>query len=319
MKRHQQLLAALLLVQLVLVAIVFWPRAAATGGGERAFPDLKADDIVSLRITDDTGQSVFLRRVGDGWVLPDAGDYPANSETITPLLEKIVELSSDRLVTRTEASHQRLQVTDDAFVRRLTLELTDGTFQILYLGSAPQYTTTHFRVAGQDATYLTSALKTWELNTRLASWVNAGYLSLPVDSLTEVTLENANGRFVFAPVFVTGEGATTAQEWTLAGLAAGETANSAKIRSTISQAASVVVTVPLGKTESPSYGLETPNAVVTLKTADQTVTLTIGARTADGNYVVKGTHSPYLIAVSSYTIESLIGATRADFITAPAP
>lgn len=319
MKRHQQILAALLLVQLALIAVVFWPRSAATGGGEQAFSDLAVDDIVSLRIMDDTGQSVYLRRTGEDWVLPDAGDYPGNSGTISPLLEKLVGLTSDRLVTRTEASHQRLQVAKDNFVRQVTLELVDGSFQILYLGSAPQYTTTHFRVEGQDETYLTSALTTWELNTRLASWVEASYSSLPVDSLTEVTLENANGTFVFVPVPVAAEGGTTTQEWTLQGLNTGETANAVKIRTTVNQAASVVVTNPLGKTELPDYGLESPNAVIVLKTADQTVTLTVGAQTASGNYVLKGSDSPYFIEVSAYSIESLVGGTRADFITAPAP
>ncbi|MBN1921561.1 MAG: DUF4340 domain-containing protein [Anaerolineae bacterium] len=319
MKRHQQILAALLLVQLALIAVVFWPRAAATGGGEQAFPELTVDDIVSLRIVDESGQSVYLRRTGEGWVLPDAGDYPGNSSMITPLLEKLVGLTSDRLVTRTEASHQRLQVAQDNFIRQLTLELADGSFQILYLGSAPQYTTTHFRVEGQNETYLTSALNTWELNALPASWVEASYSSIPVDSLTEVILENKNGTFTFVPLPVAAEGGTTTQEWTLQGLNTGETANATKIRSTVNQAASVVVTNPLGKTESPDYGLASPNAVITLKTADQTVTLTVGAQTVSGNYVLKGSHSPHFIEVSAYSIESLVGGTRADFITAPAP
>lgn len=321
MRRYQQILAVLLLVQLVLIVIVFWPRTAATGSGEPAFPDLKVEDIVSLRLTDDSGQSVYLRRSDDraGWVLPDAGNYLANGDTIEPLLEKIVGLTSDRLVTRTEASHQRLQVGEDTFVRRLTLELADGSFQILYLGSAPQYTTTHFRVEGNDETYLTSALNTWELNVRPASWIDAGYLSVPLDSLVEVTLQNPNGTFAFVPFSVTSADGTTSQEWTLADLSNAETANTAKIRTTVNQAASVTVTEPLGDTEAPSYGLAVPGAVVTLVTADDTITLTIGAETANGNLVVKGSHSPYFVAVSIYAIESLLNATRADFITPPAP
>jgi len=319
MKRHQQILAGVLVLQLALIAVVFWPRSAATGSGEHAFSDLQVEDIVSLRITDESGQSVYLHRADEGWVLPDMGDYPVSSNAITPLLEKLVGLTSDRLVTRTEASHQRLQVAQDNFVRQLTLELADGSFQILYLGSAPQYTTTHFRVEGQNETYLTSALTTWELNTRPVSWVEASYSSVPVDSLTEVTLENANGVFIFVPLPATVAGDTTTREWTLQGLNTGETANAVKIRTTINQAASVVVTTPLGKTDSPDYGLDSPTAVITLKTADQTVTLTIGAQTASGNYVLKSSNSPYFIEASSYSVESLVGGTRADFITAPAP
>ena len=318
MKRHQQILAGVLLVQLVLIAVVFWPRTVASGSGERAFPDLKTEDVVALRIADSDGNSVYLRRSGDGWVLPDAEDYPANASTITSLLDKVVGLTSDRLVTRTEASHQRLQVGKDNFVRRLTLELADGSAQILYLGTTPQYTTTHFRVEGQDETYLTSALTSWEVSALPASWIQVGYLSVPVDSLLQVTLENAQGSLTFLPVeAAAGEEGTAAREWTLADLNAGETADSAAIRSVISQAASVAVNKPLGKTELPAYGMASPNAVVTLKTADQVITLTIGAQTASGNYVVKGSNSEYFVETTAYTIERLVTSARADFITQP--
>lgn len=320
MKRHQQILAGLLVVQLALIAVVFWPRPAATGGGERAFPELQAENIVALRITDSEGASVYLRRSGDGWVLPDADDYPAQSQTVTPVLEKIAGLKSDRLVTRTEASHQRLQVASDSFVRRLTLELADGSFQILYLGSAPQHTTTHFRVEGRNETYLTSDLTTWELNARPASWINTGYLSVPVDTLTEVTLENAQGRFTFVPLPVTGAAGTTTTDWTLVGLTAAETANASAIRNIVSRAASVVMQQPLGKTEAPGYGLQSPKAVVTLKTPTETITLTIGAQNAtDGSYVVKGSHSPYFVTVGEFVVQELVSGARANFITAPEP
>lgn len=317
MKRHQQILAGLVVVQLVLIAVVFWPRPATSGSGERAFPNLKAEDIVALRITDNQGASVYLRRGADGWVLPDAGDYPAQSQTIAPLLEKIVGLRSDRLVTRTEASHQRLQVASNSFVRRVTLELADGSFHILYLGSAPQHTTTHFRVEGRNETYLTSELTTWELSTRVASWINASYLSVPLDTLTEVTLENAQGRFTFVPV--SGSAETTAREWTLVGLAEGETANATAIRTLVSRAASVVVQQPLGKEARPAYGLEQPRAVVTLKTDTETITLTVGAEHGTDGYVVKSSQSPYIVVASKFSMQDLVSQGRENFIVVPEP
>jgi len=249
--------------------------------------------------------------------LPDAEDYPANASTITSLLDKVVGLTSDRLVTRTEASHQRLQVGKDNFVRRLTLELADGSAQILYLGTTPQYTTTHFRVEGQDETYLTSALTSWEVSALPASWIQVGYLSVPVDSLLQVTLENAQGSLTFLPATAVAGEDTAAREWTLADLNAGETADFAATRTLISQAASVAVNKPLGKTELPAYGMASPNAVVTLKTADQVITLTIGAKTASGNYVVKSSNSEYFVETTAYTIEKLVTSARADFIAQP--
>ncbi|HRT32192.1 MAG TPA: hypothetical protein P5211_07285, partial [Anaerolineae bacterium] len=66
-----------------------------------------------------------------------------------------------------------------------------------------------------------------------------------------------------------------------------------------------------------AYGMASPNAVVTLKTADQVITLTIGAKTASGNYVVKSSNSEYFVETTAYTIEKLVTSARADFIAQP--
>ena len=123
MKRHNRILASILILQIILSVVVFWPRPVATGASEPLFPGLEADDIVALTIADGEGKSITLARLpspevgrgagGEGrgdWVLPDADDYPAQADKITPLLDKIVGLTTARLVTRTDASHKRLQV-----------------------------------------------------------------------------------------------------------------------------------------------------------------------------------------------------------------
>ena len=52
------------------------------------------------------------------------------------------------LVAQTDASHKQLQVSKTDFLRRIIIK-TDGKGDyILYLGSAPRYTATNFRVEG---------------------------------------------------------------------------------------------------------------------------------------------------------------------------
>ena len=173
MKRHQQILAGVLILQIILGVITFWPRSAATGSSKPVFAELKAEDITALTITDDQGVSITMRKSGDGWVLPNAGDYPVQASKITPILEKLTKLNTASLVTRTEASYKQLKVSNDDFVRRIDFETADGKTYMLYLGSAPRYTATHFRVVGQTETYLTTELSTWQLYTAPASWVTS--------------------------------------------------------------------------------------------------------------------------------------------------
>jgi hypothetical protein len=309
MKRHNQILAGVLVIQIILGVVVFWPRSAATGASEPLFPDLEAGDIAVLTIADADGNSIQLKRVSGDWVLPDADDYPAQADKITPLLDKIVGLTTGRLVTRTDASHKRLQVAPDDFVHRIDFETADGTKRTLYLGSSPRYGATHFRVDGQSETYLTNELSTWETKANAASWVDTGYLSVPRDDITKMTLENANGTFTF-----TKDG----EVWTMDGLAADETLDENKVTALVQQAASVNMVRPLGKEEQAAYGTDQPNAVVTLETSDKTITLRVGAKDPDANsYVVISSESPYYVRVSGYSLNNLVENTRDDFLQAP--
>ncbi|TEU17985.1 MAG: DUF4340 domain-containing protein [Anaerolineales bacterium] len=310
MKRHNQILAGILVIQIILGIVVFWPKSAATGASEPLFPDMEVGDIVDLAIADADDNSVQLKKVSGDWVLPDADDYPAQADKITPLLDKMVGLTTGRLVTRTDASHKRLQVAPDDFMRRIDFETADGTKHTFYLGSSPRYGTTHFRVDGQSETYLTSELSTWETKADAASWVDTAYLSVSQDDVTKMTLENTNGTFTFTK---DDEGT-----WTMDGLAADETLDENKVTSLIQRAASVNMTSPLGKEKKATYGMDEPNAVVTLETGDKTITLRVGAKEPDANrYVVISSESPYYVRVSEYSVKDLVEKTRDDFLQVP--
>jgi hypothetical protein len=310
MKRHHQILAGILAIQTVLSIIVFWPRSAATGEGTPVFADLKTDDILALSITDGEGSSIALRQVDESWVLPDADDYPADADKITQLLDKIVSITTGRLVTRTAASHKRLQVSPDDFARRLEFQTVDGAKHTLYLGSSPRYGATHFRVDGQDETYLTDAISIYEAEADAGPWIDPAYVSIPDADITRVTLKNANGSFTF----------TKDEEgnWTMAGLAPSETLNETEVTNTIRKAAALNILTPLGKEELSEYGVDEPTAEVTLDTADTTIIVRIGAQDSEDNsYVIISSESEYYVRVSELSVKDLIETTREDFLEGP--
>jgi YD repeat-containing protein len=310
MKRHNQILAGILVIQVILSAIVFWPKPATTAAGDPLFPDLVADDIVALTITDADDNSIELRRVTGNWVLPDADDYPAREGTISSFLEKVADLTTARLVTRTDASHRRLQVTADGFERRIEVETMGGDRHTIYLGSSPRYGSTHFRADGLSETYLTSELSVWDSNADAGSWIDTIYLDMPQDTITKATVENSSGTLIFTK---DAEGV-----WTMEGLAADETLNETAVTGLVQSAASVSMIRPLGKEGLPAYGMEEPNAVVTLDTADETIILRVGAKDPDDNsYVVASSESPYYVRVSEFTVRDLVEKGRDDFIQVP--
>jgi hypothetical protein len=310
MNKLNRILAGLLVLQLVVAAVVLWPRPAASGESASLLPGVEAGDVVGLTISDADGQAVTLARKDGSWVLPEAGDYPAEEERITTLLTKIEGLKADRVVTQTSASHKRLGVAEDDFERRIDLQMADGSRQRLYVGNSPTWQAAHVRADGQDEVYLTSELAAQDAGADAAAWVDTLYLSVPREQIVHMTLVNAQGTLE-----LTREGDT----WSLAGLAPGETLDENKVSTLLTRVSSVTLEEPLGKDDLPAYGLDEPLATVTVETDDgQRYVLRIGAQDPEDNsYVLASSRSEYYVMVREYVAQNLVEYGRQDLLAPP--
>lgn len=318
MSKLQRILVVALIVQIALIAFVFWPRPAASSAAQPLLGALKASDITGLTITDDQGVSTRLVKQGDGWNAPDAADYPADAAKITPVLDKLVAIKTGQPVATTAASHAQLQVADNKFLRKLDLAQADGSRITLYLGSAAGGgQSVHARLGGQNEVFVTSGLAAWETNADLLSWINPVYLSVNAADVTGLTLKNTNGQFALTK--------DPQGQWQLAGLSSGETLDANKAAGLANAATSIRLTKPLGKAADPAWGLAQPSAVVTLqmKSGDQVkpITLTIGGLDPnDKSYVVKSSESDYFVRVSDFSVQELVSQDKAAFLAAtPTP
>lgn len=308
-KRHNQVLAGLFVAQLVLLVVVFWPRPASTGAGVPLLPGFQSANVVGLALADNSGNSVELRKVNGAWVVPAAGDYPALASPVDALLVKVAGLTDRRLVARTAASQKQLQVAGDDFIRKVDIEMADGTRYRLYIGSSPGYGTAHVRLDGHNETYL-SDLTTGSVEVQLSSWVDTAYLNVASDSVTEVHVSNAQGTLDFTRV--------TTGTWSLAGLAAGETLDQTRVQALLRQVTAVRMLRPLGQENLPEYGMDKPSVVVTLRTAEKEITLTVGAQDAkDSSYVVRSSESPYYVRVAGSSLSDVVGKGRAGYLVPP--
>jgi hypothetical protein len=312
--RLHQLLLGLLVVQLILAVVIFIPKGAPAGVAAPLLEGIKAEDVTTLAIRDDQGNSVKLAKHSNAWVLADADDYPADAAKITPVLDKLLAAKTGRLVTQTEGSHARLQVADTTFVRRVEIGAASGTSRVLFLGTGGGGSSSHVRLSGRNEVYLVGDLATWEINADAAAWIDTSYLDVAQADVTGLALSNANGQVSLLR--------DAAGAWTLQDLAAGETVNANNITSLLGQVSTLRMTRPLGKTDQPAYGLTKPNAVLTLKAKkdgqDKVYTLTVGARDAtDNSYVVKSSESPYYVRVAEYSVKDLVEKRRDGFLQLP--
>ena len=317
MNKQNRILVAILAVQIVILVIVFWPETSAARG-QRLFGELQADQAVKLTISDAEGQQIQMAKGADGWVLPGADDFPVEEEKVRALLAKIVDLRADRLVTRTRDSHKRLQVAGDDFQRLIEFELQDGPRHKLYLGSSPRYQVLHVRADDQDQVYLALGLTVADAGAGIAAWVDTNYFSVSADQIKKLTLENRNGRFQFEK--------DEAGTWTMINLPPGETLLENNVASLATRVSSLRMVRPLGREEEPSYGLDDPNAVVTVEARDEegnerTYIVRVGAaldEEAGQGYVVKSATAPYYVLMAEYTVRDLMERTLQDFLEVPA-
>jgi hypothetical protein len=280
---------------------------------------LEVEQITRLTISDETGKQIKLAQELGSWVLPEADNYPCLENKVPEFLEKIVALKTNCLVAQTPASHKRLKVADDAFERRIELELADGTTHRLCLGSSPSYGAIHVRADDRDEVYLAS-LSASDAGVNASNWIDTLYFSVTQDQIVALTLENANGRFEFEKDEA---GAWTMAENTAKDLAADETLNENNVKSLVSRASHLRMLRPLGKTEQDDYGLKEPNAVVTVETRDdegntKTYTIRVGAKDdEDNSYVVISSESPYCVRMAEYTVKDFVERVRDGFLELP--
>lgn len=311
--RLVQILIALLIIQLVLVGILYFPKGKTAPAGVPLLGDLKADDITAITVTDANGKTITLQKQGDGWVLPDADNYPADSQRVQKALDNLTAVTTDRLVTKTDASHKKLQVAADKFQRKVALTTTNGT-ETVFIGSSGGAKATHIRLDGTPETYLTDKLSSYDIPADASGWVNSAFYSVDKNAVTAITVKNKSGTLNFTK--------DADGNWTLNGLAADEELDTGKVNGLVNNATKINLNTPIGKTASPELGLDDPSATVTVTVkpesgAEETVTLTFGARNDNNQYALQTSTSEYLAYVSGFVGDTFAGKTHADFIKQP--
>jgi len=317
LSKGNQILAGLLALQIVVAVVIFWPRPLGAEGRETQplLPGLEADQVMRVTIRDDKDTQIVLARKEGKWVLADAGDYPCRDDVVQKFLEKLVGLKTGRLVTETAASHKRLRVAEDDYLRLVELELADGAVHRLYVGTSPSYSVSHVRAEGQNPVYLVSDLSSTDASTMAGTWIDTAYVTIPADQIAALTLENANGTIEFV---------RQDDEWTLADLGPDETANKTAISTLINRITSLRMVRPLGTEPRPEYGMQDPSAVVIAQVRDESGAMVpravhVGALDAGGEgYVVKYSESPYFVRVAEFTVKDWVEKTRNDLLEAEA-
>lgn len=188
-------LAIALVVQLVILAAVYWPRHPEARAG-KVLAGLDSAAATGMVIEDGNGKKAELVKKDGRWQvrLADRSLYPAAADKVGRILEKLAGLDTARLVSTSAAARHRLEVADDHFDRRVKIS-AGGRDYTLYLGSSPGYKRIHVRRGGSDSVYLVRDLAAWELAAMPSSWWKSDCLDYDPAKVAAVTVKNPRGSF----------------------------------------------------------------------------------------------------------------------------
>lgn len=292
----------LLVAQVALIAYMYRPNRTGGPPAVQFFKGITAEQVVGVAITDGT-QSLALKKESKGWRIGTAPTYPAEAKKVEALVKKLLALSSTRLVARTDASHGRLKVAKDGYLRKLTLSMADGTSRELLLGTSPNYKTIHVRAADVDNVYLAKDLSDWEVSVAPEEWWDNNYVNVNPADLKSLILQNGHGR-----IELTRDGAN---RWQAVGVPAGKRLADEALNHFLNKACLVQLASYLGSEHSDGeFGLDKPLAELSLGAAGTVVHLkfALGDATKE-EFVAKVSDSPFYVTVHAHEVKALLDAT----------
>ena len=177
MNRFIKLLSLVLVAQLLLVAVVFWPQQDPGAiDANTALLDLETQAIDRI-IVSDSESSVLLSRQDERWVMPELHGLPAQAARVDRLLSELPALPRGWHIAASEEAAQRFEVSEDRFQSRVEYFSGDSSVGAIYIGTSPGFRKVHSRLADGDEIYAVE-YNNFELPARPEEWLDKSLLRI---------------------------------------------------------------------------------------------------------------------------------------------
>lgn len=281
-------------------------------------PGLEAAKVTTVEIfgpsqDGDAQERVKLARKGDDWVLPEKDDFTVKGQEVEGLLSKVASLRSRNRVLTGPTYHEKLEVSDEAYRRKIVLS-SGGEEKTLFVGTSPRFKNVHVRAAGEDAVYQVGELSESDAGSRAWNWVDRTYVKVAKDELWSIALENEHGKIQL-------DKDPTSGAWAVLGMK--KPVDDTKVDGLVADVGDIGLEAPVGR--SPPDGADLGQvATVTVVTGTSTIagtpppttetlTIQIGQKVGDSDRrYVKASSSEYVAEVAEWELKKLIETKRAD-------
>lgn len=305
----QNLLIGALAVQVGLAAITWWPRGAEVVEPTLLVPSGHTITELTILGKGEGKAPVTLASTEGTWRIRTAHDYPADADKVAEVITALGKVQLRTPIATQASSHEGLGVTNEAFERKVTVEV-NGTRRELLVGAAAS-NAVHVRLDGGDDVWQVKGLSAFALKDEARGYLPANHLDLDKDAVTSLSISNALG----SVALVKGEAG-----WTVEG-AEGVPANSEAVDGLLEKFNKVRLSEVVGQQVEPSFGLTEGATRLTWAVTQGEETsaggLVIGAE-KDGKFYIKTDDSPFVVLSPTYRLKDVVSLDPATLVAAPA-
>lgn len=139
---------------------------------------------VDKMVIRDANNSVSLQKSGSEWNLPDFKQLPIEQSKLDDLFDKLNGTKLTWPVASTSSSHERFEVTENKFQRRIAFYQGDKQLGEFLLGTTPGFKKIHLRRVGENDVYAVT-LNQFDFSVDASDWLNKTLIDVKnVESLT---------------------------------------------------------------------------------------------------------------------------------------
>jgi Domain of unknown function (DUF4340) len=310
-----ELLAVQILMAVGLNLPALWPMTQPIAG---PLVEVTKDRINRMILEGPDHTKVVLVKEGDAWTLLESGKFPADSNRVNIILEKVTSSKTGPPIATTAGAKARFKVDDENFERRITFAENDKTLATLYVGSSPGLRRSYVRAGGSDAIFALE-LAAYDVPVQLADWEDKTVLHLSKNDITALEvaglrIERAAQPASSSPGKQTDNQlhpAATPPTWEAKGLEAGRhlELKSDAVDKLTQLLADLSFEKVLGRDLRQEYGLEKPLLMITLtRKTGESMTYLLGKNPKSDDYTLKVSTRPEYFRLPSYRATALLEA-----------
>ena len=180
MKKVSIGLAVVLVAQILFAAVLKWSDASPSNEQKALLSDSAAVNKVVLS---DAEQQVTLWRRDGGWVVEQLEKLPADQSKVKDALHRVAQIRLGFPITATQSAHERFEVDEGKFQRKITLYKDENQPTEILLGTSPGFREVHLRIVDEDETYAVE-LNAFDFPAEPDQWLDKQLLAL--DSPTQI-------------------------------------------------------------------------------------------------------------------------------------